>query len=86
MECGILAIKKTSMKTLQIGVYSAFLNVPIKKVQGKDNCNIEKNKNNDFLCQLYFLRLYLFWLTPCIFVFFLFVNTRHDNELIKVKH
>ena len=26
-----------------------------------------KNKDNDFLCQLCFLSLYLFWLTTCIF-------------------
>ena len=35
VECGILAIKKTSVKTLQIRVYSAFLNLPIKHVQEK---------------------------------------------------
>ena len=29
-----------------------------------------KNKGNDFLCQLCFLSLYLFWLTACIFDFF----------------
>ena len=29
-----------------------------------------KNKDNDFLCQLCFLSLYLFWLTTCIFDLF----------------
>ena len=68
VKCGILAIGKTSAK---IGIYSVILNVPIKNVQERDNCNIEKkNKNNDFLCQLYSLRLNLFWLRPCIFDFF----------------
>ena len=33
MKCGILAIKKTSVKTLQLGLYSVFLNVPIKHIQ-----------------------------------------------------
>ena len=28
-----------------------------------------KNKDNEFLCQLCFLRLYLFWLPPCSFDF-----------------
>ena len=36
VECGILAIKKTSVKTLQIRLYSVFLNVPIKHVQEKE--------------------------------------------------
>ena len=36
MECGILAIKKTSVKTLQIGLYSVFSNFPIKHVQEKE--------------------------------------------------
>ena len=39
MECEILGIKKTSMKTIQIGLQSVFLNVPIKHVQ-----EIEKEK------------------------------------------
>ena len=34
-EYGILVIKKTSVKTLQI-LYSVFLNVPIKHVQEKE--------------------------------------------------
>ena len=29
-----------------------------------------KSKDNEFLCQLCFLSLYLFWLTPCSFDFF----------------
>ena len=28
-----------------------------------------KNKDNDFLCQLHFLSLYLVWFTPCSFDF-----------------
>ena len=40
MKCGILAIKKTSVKTLQLGLYSVFLNVPIKHIQEN-----EKKKN-----------------------------------------
>ena len=44
VEFGILVIKKTSVKTLQIGLYSVISNKPIKKVQEKDNCNIEKTK------------------------------------------
>ena len=35
VEFGILVIKKTSAKTLQLGLYSVFLNVPIKHVQEK---------------------------------------------------
>ena len=36
VECGILTIKKTSVKTVQIGLYSAFLQVPIKHAQEKE--------------------------------------------------
>ena len=36
MEYGILAIKKTSVKTLQIRLYLVFLNVPTKYVQEKE--------------------------------------------------
>ena len=35
VECVILAIKKASVKTLQMGLYSVFLNMPIKHVQKK---------------------------------------------------
>ena len=35
-ECGIQAIIKTSVKTLQIGLYSFFLNVTIKHIQEKE--------------------------------------------------
>ena len=89
LERGILAIKKTSVKTLQIGLYSVLLNVPIKHVQEKKkkfDCKRKRkffylnfssiatlkknNKDNSFLCQLCFLCIYLFWLTPCIFDFF----------------
>ena len=60
MGCGIQAIKKTSVKTFEVGLYSVFLNVPIKHVQEKEilsekkkksplfqllfNCNIEKKQ------------------------------------------
>ena len=33
VECGILAIKKKIVKTLQIGLHSVFLNLPIKHLQ-----------------------------------------------------
>ena len=36
VECGIQAIKITYLKTLQIGLYSVFLNVSIKHVQEKE--------------------------------------------------
>ena len=39
VECGILAIKKTSVKTLQIRLYSAFLNLTITHVQEKEKGN-----------------------------------------------
>ena len=58
VECGILVIKKASVRTLQIGFYSVFLKVSIKHIQEKEiwykkntylsqllfNCNIEKTK------------------------------------------
>ena len=40
VECGILAIKKTSVKTLEIGLYSVFLHVSIKHVQEKEKGKI----------------------------------------------
>ena len=36
VEYRILATKKTSVKTLQIGLHSVFSNVPIKHVQEKE--------------------------------------------------
>ena len=36
MKCGILGIKKASVKTSQIGLHLVFLNVPIKHVQEKE--------------------------------------------------
>ena len=36
VECGILAIKKTYLKTLQIRLYSVFLSLLIKHVQEKE--------------------------------------------------
>ena len=36
VECGILRIKKTSVKTLQIELHSVFLNVLIEHVQEKE--------------------------------------------------
>ena len=73
----ILAIKKTTVKTLQIRFYSVILNVPIKNVQEKENCNIEKTKIMIFFVNFISGDYYLFWLTPCIFDF-LFVNTRQS--------
>ena len=84
----ILTIKKTSVETLQIRLYSVFLNLPIKHVQEKEKRSlIVKEKENSCIstslqlqywkktkimvfCQLCFLRIHLFWLTPCIFDFF----------------
>ena len=40
VQCGTLTIKKTSAKTLQIGLYSVFLNLPIKHVQ--ENKKVKK--------------------------------------------
>ena len=40
VQCGTLTIKKTSAKTLQIGLYSVFLNLPIKHVQ--ENKRVKK--------------------------------------------
>ena len=37
VEFEVLAIKKTSVKTLQIGLYLVFLNVSIKHVKEKEN-------------------------------------------------
>ena len=59
--------------------------MPIKNVQEKDNCNIEKTKIIIFYVNFISGDCYLFWLTSCIFDF-LFVNTHHDHERIKVKH
>ena len=73
VECGILVIKKTSVKMLQIRLYSVILKVPIKNVQEKDNCNIEQTKIMIFYVNFISWDYYLFWLTPCIFDF-LFVN------------
>ena len=42
VQCGTLTIKKTSAKTLQIGLYSVFLNLPIKHVQ--ENKKVKKKK------------------------------------------
>ena len=36
VECKILAIEKSSVKILQIGLHSVFSNVPIKHVQEKE--------------------------------------------------
>ena len=36
LECRVLAIKKTFVKTLQVKLCSVFLNVPIKHVQEKE--------------------------------------------------
>ena len=35
LDCRVLAIKKTFVKTLQVKLCSVFLNVPIKRVQEK---------------------------------------------------
>ena len=43
VECGILTIKKTSLKALQIGLYSVILNMSIKN-------NMYSKKKNKFDC------------------------------------
>ena len=52
VECGILAIKKTSVKTLQIELYSVFLSMSIKhiqeKVKRKRNLTV-KEKEHSFI-------------------------------------
>ena len=50
VECGILAIKKT-LKTLQIGLYSIFLNMSIKCIQEKEKEKdlILKKKEHSFI-------------------------------------
>ena len=104
VECEILKVKKTSVKTIQMGLYSVFLNVPMKYVQEKEkrkrnlivkkklvllsqllfNCNIE-NQRCFFMSNL-FLELISVSVNDMYFCFLLFVNARHDYELIKVKH
>ena len=87
-----------------MGLYSVFLNVPMKYVQEKEkrkrnlivkkklvllsqllfNCNIE-NQRCFFMSNL-FLELISVSVNDMYFCFLLFVNARHDYELIKVKH
>ena len=70
VECGILTIKKSSVRALQIGLYPVFWKKNKKKFDRKKHSFIStslqlqpwKNKDNDFLCQLCFLSLYLVWL------------------------
>ena len=53
VECGILVIKKTSEKTLQIRIYSVFLNLPTRHVQKKKRKKkrnlIVKEKGHSFI-------------------------------------
>ena len=70
VECGILAIKKTSVKTLQIGLYSLIFMKRAFFYLNFSSIATLKKKDDDFLCQLCFLSLYLFWLTACILDFF----------------
>ena len=51
VECAILEIKKTSVKTLKIGLYSVFLNAPIKHVQDRKRQRnfIAKEKDHSFI-------------------------------------
>ena len=54
VECGILAIKKT-LKTLQIGLYSIFLNMSIKCIQEKEKeKDLILKKKKILLSQLHF--------------------------------
>ena len=86
-------LKKLLLK-LTNRLYSAFLYVPIKHVMEKKfDCKKRrtffyinfssiatlKNKDNDFLCQLCFLCLYLFWLRHAFLIPFI-CETRHVHE------
>ena len=95
------------MKTLQIGLYSVLLNLPIKHVQEKEKekkndskrkrtffistflqfarINIEKQRYGFFISTL-FLELISIFVNGMYFSFPLFAKTRHDHEMIRVKH
>ena len=47
LEYGIVVIKKASVKTLQIGLYSVFSNVPIKHTRKRNL--IVKEKEHSFI-------------------------------------
>ena len=48
VECGILAIKRTSVKTLQIGLCSVFLNMPLNMYKKKKKEKIDCKKRTFF--------------------------------------
>ena len=54
VECGILTIKETSVKTLQSGLYSVILNLSIKNMYNKKKKKFDWKKNNIPSSQLYF--------------------------------
>ena len=52
--------KKFDSKRKRTFVFLGFSSIAILK---------KKKNDNDFVCQLCFLSMYLFWLVPCIFYF-----------------
>ena len=48
MECGILTIKKISVKTLKIGLYSVFLNDSIKNTYNKKKKKFDRKRKIKF--------------------------------------
>ena len=83
VECEILAIKKLLLWKITNWTIFILFKRAIKHVCARKKLIVKekqhffistflhlqhwKNKDNDFLCQLCFLSLYLFWLTTCIF-------------------
>ena len=51
--------KKFDSKRKRTFVYLGFSSI----------ATLKKKNDNDFVCQLCFLSMYLFWLVPCIFYF-----------------
>ena len=54
MECGILVIKKTSVRSLQIGLYSVFFNRTNETLTGKRERNLIAKENKILLSPLLF--------------------------------
>ena len=74
MECGNLAIKKTSVKVLHIELYSVFLNMPIKQVQEKEKWKknwLSKKKNIFFISASLQLQ---YWITKIMIFYVKFVS------------
>ena len=54
VECGILTIKETSVKTLQIRLYSVIFNLSIKNMYNKKKKKFDWKKNSTPSSQLFF--------------------------------